>query len=93
MTYFKKLPELKAYLPEDIKDQSISREYLLNVRYIHIYLKFQVLFYERGDIYNQLYKDYKKIKASRIYNKWNNYYIEIPNGVKAEINKYSPIHK
>ena len=35
--------------------------------------------------------DYKKIRLSRLYNKWNNYYINVPNGVKDQIQKYSPI--
>ena len=67
------------------------RDYLLNVRIL--FLNYQVLFYVRGDIYNQLYKDYKKIKVSRIYNKWNQYYIEVPNGVKEQIEKYNPIKR
>ena len=31
LSYFKTLPELREYLPEDIKEQSLVREYLLNV--------------------------------------------------------------
>ena len=82
MSYFRNIPELKSYIPDDIREGSLSRDYLLNV-----------LFYIRGDIYNDLYKEYKKIKASRIYNKWTNYYVDFPIGVKDEIKKYNPIQK
>ena len=89
MGYFRSIPELMAYIPEDINEKSLIRDYLLNI--ILILNNVQVLFYVRPDIYNQLYIDYKKIKASRTYNKWNEYYINVPNGVKDQIDKYSPI--
>lgn len=82
MSYFRNIPELKQYIPDDIKEEAIIRDYLLNV-----------LFYVRGDIYNDLYKQYKQIKVSRLYNKWNNYYVDFPIGVKDEINKYNPIQQ
>ena len=31
LSYFKNIPELHAYLPDDIKEESLVREYLLNV--------------------------------------------------------------
>ena len=85
MNYFHSIPELKLYLPDDIKEQSLIRDYLLNVRLL--FYNLQVLFYVRPDVYNQLYLDYKKIKVARTYNKWNNYYISVPNGVKEQIDK------
>ncbi len=36
LSYFKNLPELKCYLQDDISDQSIIREYLLNVSCYYI---------------------------------------------------------
>ena len=31
LSYFNNIPELKEYLPDDIKEQSLVRDYLLNV--------------------------------------------------------------
>ena len=76
------ISELKAYILDDVKEGSITRDYLLNV-----------LFYIRSDIYNELYKQYKSIKVSRIYNKWNNFYVDLPVGVMDEVKKYNPIEK
>ena len=82
MSFFNNISELKAYIPDDVKEGSITRDYLLNV-----------LFYIRSDIYNELYKQYKSIKVSRIYNKWNNFYVDLPVGVMDEVKKYNPIEK
>ena len=61
MNYFNKIPELKAYLPEDIKELSISREYLLNVRFIYkLYFRYYFMY---GGIYIISYiKIIKKLK-------------------------------
>jgi hypothetical protein len=37
--------------------------------------------------------DYKRIKLSRAYNKWNEYFINVPNGVKEQIEKYNPVKR
>ena len=52
-----------------------------------------MLYYVRNDIYQELYLQYKKIKVSRYYNKWNQYYVNVPQGVKEQIEKYKPIKR
>ena len=45
LSYFKNIPELKSYLPDDVKDQSLVRDYLLNVSlyYLIFFRSFSML--------------------------------------------------
>ena len=47
----------------------------------------------KKDIYNQLYGEYKLIKASRDNVKWNKYYVNLSDGVGNTINQFVSISK
>lgn len=81
---------IKKYLPEDIEMEFIKRTYLLN---INNFIKLQVLFVARREIYNKLYMDYKIIKHMRETVKWNGNYLNVNQVVSEGINQYNSVDK
>ena len=83
----KKIPEAFYYLPDDINLKNIKRNLLFTVRNIY---NFQILEHVSPERYVNIYDAYKKNLATKEYNNWSNYKIEIKENFAEKISQFIP---
>lgn len=80
----------KDYFPDNVKLQSITRDFLLSVS---IFIIFQVIAFVTPNTYNNLYELYKSKEKEKETTRWNDYAIEIQPNLKDKINQFNPCQK
>lgn len=77
LSFFQNDAELQQFLPDDIKPDSLNRDYLL-----------AVLAFCRKDIWVQLYNQYKSHIANSSTNRWEEYTIQLDQGIAKRIEEF-----
>lgn len=75
--YFVNDMELKAFIPDDVSVECLSRDYL-----------FSVLAYARKNTYLTLYNNYKKIIADSAYSKYETYGIQLDSDMAQKVESF-----
>ena len=90
MSVIRGKPKYLEYLPDNVKLENISKEFLFSVR---ILFNFQLIANVEPNVYAQMYDLYKKKSAENVLKKWDEFSIEISTNVANEINNFVPIKK
>ena len=84
-------PEYAAYVPDNIDPTKLSREFLLAVNIILIFV--QLIAYVDPTLYKELYAISKIQLSQQKYKKWNDFKVEINTNLIENIHNYSIVDK
>ena len=84
-------PEYAAYVPDNIDPTKLSREFLLAVNIILIFV--QLIAYVDPTLYKDLYAISKIQLSQQKYKKWNDFKVEINTNLIENIHNYSTVDK
>ena len=84
-------PEYAAYVPDNIDPTKLSREFLLAVNIILIFV--QLIAYVDPTLYKELYAISKIQLSQQKYKKWNDFKVEINTNLIENIHNYSTVDK
>ena len=84
-------PEYAAYVPDNIDPTKLSREFLLAVNIILIFV--QLIAYVDPTLYKELYAISKIQLSQQKYKKWNDFKVEINENLIENIHNYSSVDK
>lgn len=80
------------YVPNNIDPNKLTRGFLLTVR-INFYYYFKLIAHIDKELYRELYGISKMQLCQKNLNKWNNFQLEIDEGILNSLKQYVPIDR
>lgn len=78
------------YLPDSVDLNKLSKDYLFTVSK---YIISQLIASLDAQTYSQLYAAYKNKESSKVFKKWDEYEVSLPENVLGSISLFNPVHR